>query len=402
MNKISGIYMIKNKTSTKYYIGRSVNCNERFSKHKSLLRNGNHINNHLQNAWNLYGEDDFIFEIIDESENDKLPYLEDYWCRLLKTHNREYGYNIEPTNPCGKTCISLETIEKIRKANIGKKVSEETRNKIRISNLGKKLSISTIEKLKDNKKNIKIDAYNENGDFIKTFKSIREASRVLTIGVKNIRKCIYGQIQVTASHIFKLLSSIKSIKNGNNSSLIDCDSNNLNNFKCFIFKYILFMKYLKLFEELYQEENSYFTHDGNKYDINQVFNIIQDMEIQSKNVNIDKLDWVISHTDIDKNRVSKADINVPIIITKMKDGKLVILDGIHRLVKSKNDNKKSILSIEIPEEELEKCKIKNYNNFKILNKSIDSVKKFYTKADDKNIKYKSKDNKNGLSMDFKI
>jgi len=136
--KISGIYIITNKTSGKHYIGRSVHCYERFSKHKSVLRNGTHDNKHLQSAWNLYGEIDFIFEVLEESDPIYLPSLENYWCNLLNTHNREYGYNVEPTSPYGKISNSLETIEKIRKSNTGKKVSNETKEKLRQINLGKK------------------------------------------------------------------------------------------------------------------------------------------------------------------------------------------------------------------------------------------------------------------------
>jgi len=57
---------------------------------------------------------------------------------------------------------------------------------------------------------MKVDAYTELGEFIGTFKSIREASRFLNIGVKNIRKCISGQIQITLNHIFKYNGDILS------------------------------------------------------------------------------------------------------------------------------------------------------------------------------------------------
>jgi hypothetical protein len=44
---------------------------------------------------------------------------------------------------------------------------------------------------------------------------------------------------------------------------------------------------------------------------------------------------------VDKNRVESSDTNIPILITKWNN-KWVVLDGIHRLVKSKNQDKKSI------------------------------------------------------------
>ena len=102
MKKISGVYLITNIIENKHYVGRSCNCNSRFSKHKSLLKKNIHHNSHLQNSWNKYGENNFIFDIIEESEIKYLPSLENWWCNILDTHNNIFGYNIDPTSPFGK------------------------------------------------------------------------------------------------------------------------------------------------------------------------------------------------------------------------------------------------------------------------------------------------------------
>ena len=62
-----GIYKITNTANGKVYIGSSVDVHGRFNCHRSDLRNNRHGNQHLQNAWNLYGENSFVFEIIEES-----------------------------------------------------------------------------------------------------------------------------------------------------------------------------------------------------------------------------------------------------------------------------------------------------------------------------------------------
>jgi group I intron endonuclease len=59
-----GIYRIINKTNNKIYIGSSVNILSRFSKHKSLLKHNKHDNDYLQNSYNKYGLENFLFEII--------------------------------------------------------------------------------------------------------------------------------------------------------------------------------------------------------------------------------------------------------------------------------------------------------------------------------------------------
>lgn len=61
----SGIYKIENTINSKVYVGSSNNIKVRWRKHKALLRHNKHPNQHLQNAWNKYGEDMFIFSVIE-------------------------------------------------------------------------------------------------------------------------------------------------------------------------------------------------------------------------------------------------------------------------------------------------------------------------------------------------
>lgn len=63
----AGIYKIVNVTTGKYYVGSSKNINHRLLYHhyRTLLMN-THFNNHLQNAWNKYGENSFKFYVVKE------------------------------------------------------------------------------------------------------------------------------------------------------------------------------------------------------------------------------------------------------------------------------------------------------------------------------------------------
>ncbi len=92
----SGIYKITNTTNGKFYIGSSKNIDERWDNHKQYLRGNYHINPKLQNAWNKYGEDKFIFEIIEETDSNQnvLFDRENYYLSSLKPYERETGYNI--------------------------------------------------------------------------------------------------------------------------------------------------------------------------------------------------------------------------------------------------------------------------------------------------------------------
>lgn len=93
-NKNIGIYKIECKIhniSNGIYIGQSSNINRRFLQHKKELIGNYHINKHLQNAWNKYGENNFTFEIIEECPIDKLNEREIYWIQYYDSFKN--GYN---------------------------------------------------------------------------------------------------------------------------------------------------------------------------------------------------------------------------------------------------------------------------------------------------------------------
>lgn len=75
----SGIYHILNKQTLDRYIGSSVDVPRRVRAHKSYLRNGKHVNKHLQLAYLKYGADEFLFEKIEECGIEELVYREQFW-----------------------------------------------------------------------------------------------------------------------------------------------------------------------------------------------------------------------------------------------------------------------------------------------------------------------------------
>ena len=88
------IYQIENLINHKSYIGQTVNFKRRKRTHLNDLRNNQHENIKLQNAWNKYGEQEFHFrvwefEIENEKELDKLE------CEYIEKYNSlNNGYNI--------------------------------------------------------------------------------------------------------------------------------------------------------------------------------------------------------------------------------------------------------------------------------------------------------------------
>lgn len=90
----------------------------------------NYKNPYMRNAIKKYGWNNIKHEIL--AENLTVDQASEMEIDLIKKYNstdREYGYNISPGGVDCKIC-SAETKEKLRKANLGKTMSEEAKRKI--------------------------------------------------------------------------------------------------------------------------------------------------------------------------------------------------------------------------------------------------------------------------------
>lgn len=112
--KQSGIYRIRNLINNKGYGGKAICIRDRWKNHRCDLRNDNHDNEHLQRAWNKYGEENFVFEVLEFVGIELLSKQESYWVKLYNYCDPNFGYNNMIPDESGRSYHSLETIEKIR------------------------------------------------------------------------------------------------------------------------------------------------------------------------------------------------------------------------------------------------------------------------------------------------
>ena len=161
MNKIiSGIYCFENLINHKKYIGYTNNISRRHKEHLYRLRKGIQNNRHFQNAWNKYGEENFIFCVLEECENNiiTLKSRETYYIQKYRAIDECYnltdggngygGYISDDTrllmskltkgenNPRYGVPVSQETRDKMSKAWEGRVISEETKAKQTIKKIG--------------------------------------------------------------------------------------------------------------------------------------------------------------------------------------------------------------------------------------------------------------------------
>jgi len=83
----TGIYRIRNIINGHTYIGSAKNINRRWQRHRSALIHDRHENIHLQRAWNKYGKDMFIFEILEECLINDLLIIEQKYLDLNPEYN---------------------------------------------------------------------------------------------------------------------------------------------------------------------------------------------------------------------------------------------------------------------------------------------------------------------------
>lgn len=169
---MKGIYLILNTVTGKYYVGETVNLNRRRIGHFSELRRNIHRNDHLQKSFNKYGEESFVFTVIEQNDNftqEELYHLEAYYVKKYDSFFNGYNLTLGGTGTKGR--VFSEEERKIRSEKMkgignhfyGKTHTEETK-KI----LAEKSALKTGEKNPffgkthiENWKEIRMEMYEE-------------------------------------------------------------------------------------------------------------------------------------------------------------------------------------------------------------------------------------------------
>ncbi len=231
------IYKITNKINNKIYIGKSL-----YNKEEYL---GSGIS--LNNAIDKYGKENFVKEIIETCENQKiLNEREKFWIKKYNSTNRKIGYNIAEGGNGGNTRqgydeeklksyyhklsqgvnTSVKYKESVNKRkgsknpnissklkelyskgiikpwNLGIETKEETKIKISEKNRGKKMSQDAKRKISESKF-VGVFMLDTNDKIIRSFQSIKEASELMKINRCCISDCLNGRQKTAGGYKWK-------------------------------------------------------------------------------------------------------------------------------------------------------------------------------------------------------
>lgn len=182
--------------SGKVYIGQTLNEYMR----RAMWKNINHpyAGPYINKARAKYGYSNFKYEVLTSLESDdelllrgEINKLEKYYIELYDSANPSKGYNIT-IGGLGhegnkNAVISPQCREACIKSNIGKKQSKQ----------------QILKRYLSDPRHKKIDCFSLNGNFIKTFFSLKEASKELSIPYQAIQRVLKGDRYKTRNLIFK-------------------------------------------------------------------------------------------------------------------------------------------------------------------------------------------------------
>lgn len=141
------IYRILNTQTNDFYVGSTRNFTRRKADHLHRLRRGKSTNTILQKAWNKYGSECFIFEILEEFQIGDLIEREQFYIDTLSPK-----YNVR---------------------------------------IAADLNIKPIVQL------------SLDGEEIQNWSSMSEASEVLNIGLSSLSECCHNKIKSTHGYKFQ-------------------------------------------------------------------------------------------------------------------------------------------------------------------------------------------------------
>lgn len=145
---MQGIYAITNVLTDTVYYGSSSNIEKRITNHKADLRYNRHKNPYLQNSFNKYGFEAFVFAPVQiiESEKEIIKKEQEFIDKAYFLGLKLFNFNDASGWPVGQKHTE-KTKKKLHIIKTGMKHSELTKQQMKLSHIGKRHSDLTKKKI---------------------------------------------------------------------------------------------------------------------------------------------------------------------------------------------------------------------------------------------------------------
>lgn len=200
--KIAGIYKITNLEDGKIYIGQTVNYKKRKKSHLNSLNNGSHHNEHLQRAFDKYGENYFKIELLEKCDIKELDKRERYYIKELDACNHSKGYNMMFGGQRYRD-FTNEVRRKMSEAGKGRKFTNEHKKKIGLAHAGRTISRESVEKSIATKKRLKVHCGERNPNALISDSVAEKIITKLSSGFPV--KTIAEQFQVSTDVVYNIM-----------------------------------------------------------------------------------------------------------------------------------------------------------------------------------------------------
>jgi len=162
LNQKCGIYKLTCNEHS--YIGSSINIYYRLKRHISDLLKNKHANKYMQNAFNKYGKDSFMFEVIEECSRDVLIKTESYY---IESMSPDLNFIQNPVAMIHSNETLLKISATLKEAYASKRIK------------------NPISKT--------VHQYNINGFYLKSYESCAEAEKQLNLPKGKVSRVASGK-----------------------------------------------------------------------------------------------------------------------------------------------------------------------------------------------------------------
>jgi hypothetical protein len=159
----SGIYCIENLVNGKLYIGSSKNLYQRLHEHRCSLNGKYHQNIKLQRSWTKHTEFNFTYHILEFCDFEILTIREQYY--------------IDTLNPVYNIC------KLVIRNNPSEESKEKISNSLKLGYLNGTIKAGRSQPIK---------VYDINNNYIRTFDTLKECSKVMNTSMSSICRVLNG------------------------------------------------------------------------------------------------------------------------------------------------------------------------------------------------------------------